>query len=148
MFAAVFPLIGLALILFGLNKGLRASRLLSRGHLAYGRLIRNSPTNVTVNNRPVMAMTFEFHSQDGMSHQVVSKTSQTDALEDESLEMLLYDASNPKVAVFIDDLPGMPDVTSERGIVLRSPQGIWVTLIVPLITMIGHGAFFLYLIAR
>ncbi len=148
VFAAIFPLIGLVLILLGLNKGLRASRLLSRGHLAYGKLVRNSPTNVTVNNRPVMAMTFEFRSQDGMTHQVVSKTTQSEVLEDESLEMLLYDASNPKAAVLIDDLPGLPDVLPDKGIVLRSPRAIWTVLILPLITLIGHGTYLLYLVAR
>lgn len=146
--AGIFPLIGLAMILSQLAKGARASRLLSQGYLAYGRLVREAPTNVTVNNRPVMAMTFEFRARDGMTHQVVSRTTQSEVLADETLEMLLYDANNPKSAVLIDDLPGLPDVLPDRGIVLRTPRAIWPVLILPLITLIGHGAFLLYQIAR
>lgn len=146
--AGIFPLIGLGMILSQLAKGFRASLLLSRGHLAYGKLVREAPTNVTVNNRPVMAMTFEFRARDGTTHQVVSRTTQTEVLADETLEMLLYDPANPKSAVLVDDLPGLPDVLPDRGIVLRTPRAVWPVLILPLITIIGHGGYLLFLITR
>lgn len=147
-FAAVFPLIGFVIILSQFPKSLRASLLLSRGHLAYGKLVSQAPTNVTVNGRPVMAMTFEFRAPDGMSHRIVSKTTQSEALEDETQEMLLYDAANPRAAVLVDELPGLPDVLPDRGIVLRAPRAVWMVLILPLVTLIGHGGYLFYLMSR
>lgn len=146
--AGVFPLIGLVMVLVSLKGGLRANWLLGNGCLAYGKLVGAVPTGTTINSRPLVAVTLEFHTSGGIVRRTVSKTTQPETLEDEPAEMLLYDRGNPSDAVTIDSLPGLPDVLPDNRIVLRAPEAVWRTIILPTLTVVGHGGYLLYQLLR
>lgn len=132
-----FPLIGLAFIATGLRKGLRGLRLLTHGIPAMGRLVDKKPTNVQINDTPVIAMTFQFHTVDGRQARCVAKTHLTRDLEDDAEEPLVYDPLDPAQAVLLDDLPGKPRI-NDSSIVRTRVGGVWPLLLVPAATLIMH----------
>lgn len=110
LFVLIFPAIGLAFVFFALRSGWRRSRLLRNGEFTMGRLVGKEPTNVTVNKRRVYELTFEFISRDGQRREAKARTTDTQRLEDEAQEPLLYDPDNPSVAYVLDELPQRPSI--------------------------------------
>lgn len=132
-----FPVIGLAFIAVGLRKGLRALRLLKNGIYTQGRLVGKQATNVRINRIPVMAMTFEFKTLDGLSARCTAKTHLTRDLEDDAEEPLVYDPLDPSVAVLLDDLPGKPRI-NESSVVLSREGQVWHLLLLPIGAVLMH----------
>lgn len=100
-----FVLIGAVFLFFNIRKGIKANHLLRYGKIGYGTLIDKSPTNMTINDRPVYRLTFEFKAEDGRTYQVDARSHTPEVLEDEPQEKLVYDITNPAQAVVIDELP-------------------------------------------
>ena len=140
-FVAIFPLVGLGLILPGLWGGIRANRLLTNGKQALGKLTSKVGTNTRINNRTVYKLTFEFVAEDGYTYQAVAKSNKPEILEDEAQEPLLYDPAEPRNAVMLDSLPGLPRV-DERGHIQTASHGkALLVMILPALTIIGHGTY-------
>jgi hypothetical protein len=106
IFVVLFPAVGLALALLGIVKGLRRARLLRVGRPAFGRLVDKQPTNVKINNRPVMKLVFEFKDEKGATHRAEARSHVPEKLEDDADEPLVYDPANPSQAQLLDELPG------------------------------------------
>lgn len=135
----VFPLIGAGFLFHGLGQGIQGCQLLRKGRLSWGRLKDNRPTNVTINNRLVMALTFEFRACDGMDYQIVAKSHEPESMEDEPEELVLYDPADPAYAVVLDALPGPPVIRRDGEIAPSGwPKVVWV-LAVPALSLIGAG---------
>jgi hypothetical protein len=142
----IFPLIGLGFVIFGLKNGFKANRLLARGKVGLGVLTSKEATNMEVNDQTVYKLTFEFTADDGMLYEVVTKTHLPYPLEDEAEERLLYDPYHPNYAVMLDNLPGAPDIDEMGNI---CPAGLtpgWLALVLPTLTLVGHGTVLLLLI--
>jgi hypothetical protein len=105
---AIFPFIGLVLVFFATRVGVRRNALLRHGLLANGMLVGRERTNVTINDRPVWRMIFEFTGRDGQRHEASANTTDTSRLEDEAQEPLLYDPDNPSRAYVLDEAPARP----------------------------------------
>jgi len=104
----IFPLIGVLLVAFATRSGFRRNHLLRHGLLSSGKLLGRERTNMTVNNRPVWKLTFEFTDRNGQRHEATANTTDTDRLEDEAQEPLLYDPNNPAKAFVLDEVPSRP----------------------------------------
>ncbi len=100
-----FVLIGALFLYFNIRKGTKANHLLRYGKIGYGTLVSKNPTNMTINDRPVYRLTFEFQAEDGRTYQVDARSHTPEVLEDEPQEKLVYDTTNPAQAVVIDELP-------------------------------------------
>ncbi|MCA8912131.1 MAG: DUF3592 domain-containing protein [Planctomycetes bacterium] len=111
IFVAIFPLVGLVLMMRGLLSNARAARVLSVGKLTRGVLVDKQATTTRINNQPVYELTFEFEDEHGRTYRISTKTHKTAALEDEPTERLLYDPDNPEQGALVDNLPGRPEVT-------------------------------------
>lgn len=123
--------------IYRVRKGLRAIHLLEHGQLAQGTLAAKDPTNMSVNDQPVYKLTFAFTAQDGQEYQVSHKTHNTEALEDEETERLLYDPTQPASAIMVDTITGFPEL-DEHG--RLRPQSAPVTaLLLPVLVLVGHG---------
>jgi hypothetical protein len=109
IFVGILPLAGLLLVAFATRSGLRRTKLLRDGMLTTGKLLGRERTNVTINDRPVWKLTFEFTARDGQRHEATASTTDTKRLEDESNEPLLYDPNNPSLAYVLDELPSRPE---------------------------------------
>jgi hypothetical protein len=144
IFVVIFPLAGAILTFFGLLEGLRASRLLSIGRLAFGKLTSTAGTNTTINNRQVMAMTFSFRAHDGATYDVTSKTSRPENLDDQAEELILYDPDDPTRGAAVDALPGSLQVDQSGVIRPGRPLACLTTLIIPGLTIVGHGLYLFF----
>ncbi len=139
LFVLIFPLVGAVFVYFGFRKGIRANYLLSHGKLGWAKLKSEEPTNMRVNNRMVMKLTFEFQAEDGGTHEVVAKTHEPERLKDEGQEAVLYDPQAPSYAVLKDSLPGSPVITSEGQLCAGRPAKGMLVLVIPLLTLVGHA---------
>lgn len=116
LFVLIFPLAGLGLAVSGLFSGWKNLTLLQRGALARGRLIEKKKTSTQVNKQYVYKLTFQYTDQFGQLHQVQTKTHLPAKLEDDAEERLLYDPLRPSRAVFVDMLPGAPEISEEGNV--------------------------------
>jgi hypothetical protein len=121
------------------RKILKTKHLLQHGKLSTGVLVDKTATGAEINDTPVYKLTFAFTDDHGHEHHVVHKTHKTAALEDDSEESLLYDPSQPDVALMVDTLPGLPDLDA-NGRIRQQPVSA-ASLIVPLLTLGGHGLY-------
>ena len=143
LFVAVFPFIGMLFLAGGLRRSLRGDRLLRVGKLAFGKFMSSRATNTQINDRRVYELTFEFTSDDGMSHTIKTRTHLPEKLRDDEAEPLLYDPACPERAVMFDSLPGSPRI-DEFGALAPALTGSTLgTLAAPLLTIVGHGTFLL-----
>ena len=144
LFVVVFPLIGLAMVVYSLMEGIKGIQLLRGGELAQATLISAEPTSMSVNNRPVIRLTFDFTDSDGGLHEVISRTTQPELLQDQKTETVLYDPRNPDDAVLLDSLPGSPRLTQEGSLEMEASQSSYLLAIIPAVTVLGHGAYLLF----
>ena len=128
-------------IIGGINKGIKANRLLALGEQTTGRLKSKEKTNTKVNKKPVYKLTFEFNTLEGMTYETMVKTHETGKLEDQTEEPLLYEPMRPSYAVMLDDLPGAPRIQENGNIQAGSVAITIMALIIPLATIIGHGIY-------
>ena len=144
IFVVIFPFIGLCFVVFGLWSGLRAAHLLAHGRLAFGTLASKTPTNTRVNNQTVYKLTFDFTIEDGRRCQATARTHQPRKLEDDTQECLFYDPHRPERAVLFDSLPGSPRITSAGSFDSGWTAGALLALLLPLLTLLGHGTFIFF----
>jgi hypothetical protein len=131
---------GMVFLVPALRRGWVASRLLSTGAIAQGRLVEKRKTNVTDNNRRVWRFTYEFSDDRGQTHQVSARTNRTRAMQDEPTETVLYDPDRPERAVVFDALPGRIGV-DERGVPTTTPATVFGVMLLPGVVMTGYGVW-------
>lgn len=137
----LFPLVGLGFLVSGIKYGLKANRLLAQGRIAFGKLISSEMTNTSINNRPVMKLRFAFETHEGEDWEVVAKTHEPEDLRDEPQEPLLYDPEDPSYAVLLDNLPGSTTFDSSGHLLPASTRETLRPLILPGLTVLGHGIY-------
>lgn len=143
--AGIFPLIGAVMVAFGLREGWKANRLLGTGRLAFAKVTSVQPTNTTINNRPVMAVTLTFRAQDGASYEVTSKTSAPERLTDQTEELVLFDPDDPTYGTALDSLPGSPTIDNAGALRLgSSPIACLAALVLPGLTLLGNGLYLFF----
>lgn len=148
LFVLIFPLVGLAFILFGLKKALQRAKLLQHGILTQGKLLSKEATNTSINDQTVYKFTFGFKDRSGRKFEVSEKTHNVSVLQDDNEEHLLYLRDNPADAVLFDSLPGSPELDKKNNIQPGSFGSSFGKLIVPLITLLGHGAYIFFAFFR
>ncbi len=129
MFVSIFPLIGVLIVFFATRGGFRRNHLLRNGLLANGTLVGRERTNVTINDRPVWKLIFEYTARDGQKHEASASTTDTDRLEDEGQEPLLYDPANPSTAYVFDEIPARPEFEPNGELRGRLGAGIRASII-------------------
>ena len=148
VFPVLFPMIGLGFLYSGIKYGLKANRLLSQGRIAFGKLVSSESTNTRINNRPVIKLTFTFKANDGEEYEATAKTHQPGDLRDEEEEPLLYDEKDPSYAVLLDDLPGSTEFDNSGKLIPAGALETATTLILPGLTVIGHGIYLVITLFR
>lgn len=145
LFVLVFPLVGAGFVLGRLRWGLRSLRLLKHGEIAAARLTLREPTNTTINDQRVYRLTFDYETKLGAQAQCVVRTHETRRLTDDEWETVLYDPVRPERGTTLDHLPGSPRIAEDGSIAVQNPGRGWLALILPAVTIAGHGS---YLLAR
>lgn len=148
--AVVFPVVGMVFVVIGVRHGSKGIRLLRTGRLALGTFVRKTGTRTRINGRPVYKFIFGFTAADGRSYTATATTHDTARLEPGigepgTLKPLFYNPRNPSDAVMLDDLPGDPSI-GPSGEIQGSGAGLAVSLFVPAMTVVGHGAWALHVL--
>jgi hypothetical protein len=131
-------LIGLWFVVGAARTGRRAALLLEHGAVTRGRLVGKRATNVTVNDRLVWELRFEFETADGVKRHAWARTNRPEVLEDEPNEQLLYLPADPSQATVVDHLPGAPRVTRDGHIAPASLRNVVLVSILPVAALILH----------
>ncbi|MCB0853316.1 MAG: DUF3592 domain-containing protein [Bacteroidetes bacterium] len=143
IFVVIFPLVGLAFILFGFRSNMKSLDLLTNGKFARGKLKSKEPTNTRINEQTVYKYTFEFEADNGRTYEAIGKTHIYSLLEDEETERLIYAPNDPSFAVMFDTIAGRPEIAPDGSLAPISPARAWV-LILPFLTILGHGAYYYF----
>ncbi len=101
LFFSIFPCIGFAFLASGIKKSSQNLYVLENGEIALGKFLRSEAANT----KGVMKLYFSFTDKYGTEQQTVVETDDTDKLQDETLEMLVYMPDNVEKSVFLDILP-------------------------------------------
>lgn len=140
VFVAVFPGIGLLLVVISYVLGLRTVGVLRRGKLASGRLIEKKPTNTKINNQLVYALTFQFTDAQGQVQTGTVRTHHTGKAEDDGEERLFYDPDNPSQVRLVDLLPGGVKVGNDGAIEYAGISGAFLrAVLLPALALGIHG---------
>jgi hypothetical protein len=144
-FVAIFPVVGLGMLIPGFLRGVRGYWLLKHGQLAIGTLVSKTATATQINDRTVYKMTFEFTASDGTTQLMSTRTHRPERLEDEDdgRELVLYRADRPQSAVLLDSLPGEPTLDEHGTIDSPKRARSWLYLVAPTLSILGHGCYFL-----
>lgn len=101
----IFPAIGSTFVVVSVVRGVHQMTLLRWGEITGGQSISAQPTNVTVNDTPVMRYNYEFNTYDGETYMGSSKSLPTPHIGDETEEPVLYLPSNPRRSTLVDAIP-------------------------------------------
>lgn len=146
IFVCIFPIIGLAFIFSGLYSNLKALRMLVYGKFTKGKLVNKIPTNTQINNQTVFKYEFEFEVE-GQRHIARCQTYQGWKVEDEEMEIILYEPRAPKNSIVYDAVDTVPEI-NPRG-ELEPVKAFHLTLLILPSLAIGINAilfyFFVYL---
>lgn len=137
-FMLLFPLIGLLVLLVSTLRGRRRVRMLARGRPALGTLVDKRDTGGAVNEQPIYALTFLYRDHSGREQRGETQALDTEALEDDGQERLIYDPRRPERIILLDELEGSMRV-DERGRLVATDLGLAV-LIIPLLSMAAVAA--------
>ena len=139
------PLFGLLLILLPIRYNLRVIRLLKIGDFTRGRLVNKYATGETIKQggtvMPEFRYSFEFEHK-GVKYLANCRTHQTDQVEDEETEIVLFDRFEPHYNLVYDAVQNIPHIN--EGGHLESLGGIkgWV-LFLPVFTVIFNVVNFM-----
>lgn len=125
---AVFPVVGLCLVVFQLMKGLHAIRLLRYGTATFGVLIDTKPTGTSINDIPEIALTYQYQAG-GKTYKAKAKVLEPDIKR-------LMDNTNGsghihEVLLYLPHQPHKAQVLDELGKAARFRQGLLVARSLP-----------------
>lgn len=109
MFVLIFPLIGFVCMAIGFRQNVRTLSLLRNGKFTQGKKLTAEPTNVQVNNNTVYAYEFEFEAN-YKKYIANCKTHLRHRVEDEELEKILYNKTNPNQNLVYDAISTLPNI--------------------------------------
>ena len=138
---AIFPAVGLAFLIPCTLWGRKRNRLLREGILTTGKVIDVRPTNMTINRQPVWEVVFEFHDRNGQRRECSARSTNTERLQDEDAEPLLYDPEDPSKACALDEAPARPKFDLNGDLEGR-PLAAALALILPGIVIGAHALLF------
>ena len=137
--ALVFPAAAAFAVVLSLLTGRRTLRLLREGRVAEATFVSEQPTNVTINERVVQELTFEYVTPDGRLRTFTHNTTDPGEVRDERRETILYMPDEPDTATAVDALPKAV-VVDEGGALTAGPGVRWALLAFPLLVTLVNGA--------
>jgi hypothetical protein len=105
LFVLIFPAVGAALFGWAAISGWRQAVLLRHGVIADARILSTRPTNMSVNNAPVLEYSYEIRTGAGEVFDGSAKALISDRIGDEENEPVLYLPSNPDRSMLVDAIP-------------------------------------------
>ena len=145
LFVLIFPIVGLAFIIYSLLSNWKAVKLLEIGEFTRGKMTSKEDTNtvVTINDKSYRVFKYHFEfDAGGKAYDATCKTHQGWLVEDEEREIILYDRFNPDYNFVFDAVANVPAI-SEEGMLEAASPGKMLYLLLPLLG-IGLNLYFLF----
>ncbi|MEM1136313.1 MAG: DUF3592 domain-containing protein [Bacteroidota bacterium] len=134
----IVPLIGFLMIYLGFRGGKQTIKLLKHGEVGYGKLVRKTATGREINDQVVYQMFFEFKATDGQRYMTETHTHEAHLLEDEEVEVLLYNKEEPTQSMMFDSMPGEPIINDNGHIKAKGLSVAFSALLVPILAIGGN----------
>ncbi len=116
----IIPVFGLLLLLLPLKRNLRFIRLLKIGDFTRGKLVNKYLTGESIRKggtvMPEFRYSFEFE-HDGIKYLANCRTHETNKVEDEETEIILFDRYKPHYNLVYDAVPNVPIINEEGHLV-------------------------------
>lgn len=144
LIVSIFPLVGLAMIYFGMSGARQKAKLLKQGILTEAHKKGKVPTNVSVNDRTIYNITWAITDLKGREHRITTKSEPFVAGSEDMVERALYLPDNPQEAVIVDALRPEINLDREGRVVTDFSGKSWLKLLAPGITIIGHGLYVVF----
>lgn len=145
-FVLIFPLAGLAFIFFNFRQNLKFLDVLKIGEFTRGCVVSKKPTGseIIINKvrYPVYKYEFEFSYKD-KNYLATCQTHQTQFVEDEEREIILFDRFNPDYNIVYDAMPNAPAINEAGFLEPSPPKSAWV-LLMPAFSILAHGWYAWY----
>lgn len=100
----IFPTVGFLVCIPGVKKTRHQTNVLKNGVLTKAQLVREEPTNTTINDRRVIKFIFAYQVN-GNGYETSVSTHLYEEITDDPEEELIYHKDNPRDALIVDDLP-------------------------------------------
>lgn len=146
IFVCIFPIIGFSFVFIGLYYNLKALRMFVYGKFTKGTLLNKIPTNTQINNQTVFKYEFEFEVA-GQKHIAKCRTHQGWKVEDEEMEIILYEPNHPENSIVYDSVAAAPEINPRGELEPVKPFRLSM-LILPLLAITVNAVlcyFFVYL---
>lgn len=104
LFVLIFPVVGIAIIIFPFLKGKKHLAIIKNGILTYGTFSHQEATMVQVNDQRVYALFFKYEDKYNKEHIAKVKTHLTHRLRDDEKELIIYNKLDTTKALLVDDL--------------------------------------------
>ncbi len=141
LFVLLFPIVGFSMVVVGIVKNIKALGLLVHGEFTKGRLVEKRPTNTRINNMMVYKIGFEFDAGGGRKFMAYCSTHETWKVEDEEVEIILFDPNNPQRSIVFDAVANTPKITPEGTFDAASFRSI-VAILLPVAVIVIN--YFVY----
>ena len=79
----------------------------------------------------------------GQTYDCIAKTHETENLQDEPEEPLLYDPKQPTYSIMLDSLPGTPYIDERGNLQSHKPLKSFFVILPALGTIVIHGGYFI-----
>lgn len=145
VFVLLFPLIGFIMVLTGITIGRKTVNLLKNGKPVFGKLVKKSVSNISVNNVPLDSLTFEYSAEDSKAYSVSLNKAPTHHLQVDSQQRMLYNPKAPRYARLLDDLPGSVILNSTGNFQRRENANLFTDIIVLILPVFTLYILFLWL---
>jgi len=141
LLALIFPAFSIGLLVYGWRRGQRARRVLEFGVPGEALLRSKFKMGIEVDDKPVYKMTFRFTSLDRREFEHSTQTHETEKLEDEPHEQILYDPCDPSFAMLVDDLPVSIRIDDAGGLNPISSRLALLAMLMPIFTIAMNGVW-------
>ncbi len=139
------PLFGILLLLLPLKRNLRYIRLLKIGDFTRGKLVNKYLTGESIKKggtvMPEFRYSFEFEHT-GIKYLANCRTHETNKVEDEETEIVLYDRYRPHFNLVYDAVPNVPHINENGQLEPLWGMKAWV-LFLPMFTVVVNFVFLL-----
>lgn len=139
------PLIGFLLLVLRVRHNLRIIRLLKIGDFTRGKLTHKYPTGETVKEGGTVmpefrySFAFEHNGEPYLAH---CRTHETNKVEDEETEIILFDRYRPTFNLVFDAVPNIPHISESGHLERLGGVQAWV-LFLPIFSIVLNLVYFL-----
>lgn len=138
IFVLIFPLAGALMAGLGIRIGIYYVYLFKNGRVARAWFKSIEQVDTRRGDKPLYNAIFEFNTDDGSRCETPVETTNPEEMNNDSVEMLLYDPVRPSSSFAVEELPGRPVLDGASNLCFRwsLPLKGLASMILPVLTFL------------